>query len=87
MSIEKKRQLISSIDRKILDLISQRTELVLSIGKLKRDQSLPIFDPQREKDIIKDLCASNSGPMSRKSIQRIFEIIIEEHRNLEESHT
>ena len=44
MKLEKLRRSIDSIDSEILNLFLKRLELCKEIGKLKKDEKLPVFD-------------------------------------------
>lgn len=45
------RDMIEDIDNQMLDLFKARMNLSQSIGKLKKDLKLPVFDPKREKSL------------------------------------
>jgi chorismate mutase len=84
MDIETDRNQIDKIDEELLRLVNERAKLALSILKFKKENQLPVFDPDREKRILELLQLKNPGPLQKKAIARIFSVIIEEHRNLEE---
>lgn len=52
MKLEKIRKSIDSIDDEILNLFLKRLELCKEIGKLKKDEKLPVFDSKRENEIL-----------------------------------
>ena len=49
MKLEKLRRSIDSIDDEILNLFLKRLELCKEIGRLKKDEKLPVFDSKRER--------------------------------------
>lgn len=53
--IEKIRKEITEIDKNILLLLKKRQEKVVLIGKIKKSKSIPVFDKNREKEIIDSL--------------------------------
>lgn len=52
MKLEELRRSINSIDGEILNLFLKRLELCKGIGKLKKDEKLPVFDSKRENEIL-----------------------------------
>ncbi len=81
--LEKLREEIEEIDKKILELINKRALLALEIGKIKKENHLTLFDPLREKEILEKLKEINNGPLSYPAIANIFKDIISYIRDLE----
>lgn len=71
-SLKAKRTAIDRIDQKILYWLQQRTKVVDSISDLKKNQSWPIQDKEREKEILRRLVAANEGPLTKTEITHIF---------------
>lgn len=74
---------IDEVDAEILQLLNKRAGFTVAIGHIKRKFDMPIYDPAREKKILHALAEKNPGPLSEKAIQRLFERIIDESRQLE----
>ena len=51
--LEENRQLINEIDKKIVELFEQRMLISKEIALYKKENNLPIFDEQREKEVLK----------------------------------
>ncbi len=83
MTIESLRQKIDKIDLEILYLLQRRAKLAIDIGKIKSQQNLPIYNAQREANIIMDLQQQNANPLDKDSIKNIFGTIIRECRILQ----
>ena len=67
--IDKFRKDIDNIDKKILDLLNMRGEIVKKIGTYKKKNNIEIYQPAREKEIIDKLKnLSNLKPSSIESI-------------------
>ncbi|MCX7845342.1 MAG: prephenate dehydratase [Dictyoglomaceae bacterium] len=81
--LEKLREEIDEIDKKILELINKRALLALKIGEIKKVNNLAPFDPLREKEILEKLKKLNNGPLSYSAIAEIFKDIISHIRDLE----
>ena len=77
------RQRIDAIDRRLLALLNERTRVVEEIGRIKRECQMPIYEPKREEEVLKNITDHNSGPMSTDAARRIFERIIDEMRSLQ----
>jgi len=83
MDIDWLRSKIDGLDLQILDLINKRAQLALEIGKLKKAGGLPLFSPEREKELLEKLRNRNKGPLDDEAITRVYKKIIEEARTLQ----
>jgi len=83
MSIEDWRRKIDEIDRKLVELLNERSKCAIEIGKIKRALNLRVYDPEREREILQRIKEVNTGPLDGDGIQRLFERIIDECRHLE----
>jgi chorismate mutase len=77
------RNHIDTVDLKLLALLNERTRIVEEIGRIKRDLSLPIYEPKREDQVFHNVTSNNNGPLSAEALKRIFERIIDEMRNIQ----
>ncbi|WP_326911077.1 chorismate mutase [Sedimentibacter sp. MB31-C6] len=53
MELEKMRNEINELDKEIVRLLEKRFNLVLKVGKFKKDNKLPVLDEKRENLILK----------------------------------
>ena len=83
MDIEDWRKKIDEIDRKLVALLSERARAAVEIGKLKRNTSMPIYEPDRERIVFENVQASNRGPLAGRDLVRIYERIIDVMRNVQ----
>src|SRR5947207_15897415 len=83
MSIEDWRRKIDEIDRRLVELLNERSKCAIEIGKIKRAQHLRVYDPEREQEILQRIKEMNSGPLDSPGLQRLFERIIEACRHIE----
>jgi len=72
------RKRIDQLDRKLLGLLNERAEFVLRLAPLKRQQAIPIEEPEREAAIRSNLNLNNQGPLSHEAVCRIFDAIMGE---------
>jgi chorismate mutase len=84
--IEELRRRIDVIDDQLIRLLNVRVACALEIGRLKHDASLPIYDPEREKQVLGTVLQAATklaGPLEAEATVRIFERIIDEARRAE----
>ncbi|AGF46980.1 prephenate dehydratase [Candidatus Kinetoplastibacterium desouzaii TCC079E] len=81
------RNLIDELDRKILETLNRRSEIVVEIGKIKHSVNLDdsVIKPERESQIIEKLQRINTGPFQTSAIEHVWKEIISACRDLERS--
>lgn len=84
MKIEDWRIRIDEINDELIALLNKRATYATEIGKLKKELGLPVFDASREQLILDRVGAMTSGPLSSDSIKKIFQVIMEETRKVED---
>lgn len=52
MNLDEIRKKIDETDSKIIPLINERMEYSLAVSEIKRSQNLPVYQPEREKEIL-----------------------------------
>ncbi|MBZ5644983.1 MAG: chorismate mutase [Acidobacteriia bacterium] len=83
MSIEDWRRKIDEIDRKLVQLLNERSRCVVEIGKIKHVSGESLYQPDREKQVLDAAVRSNPGPLPDAAIRRLFERILDEARSVE----
>jgi chorismate mutase len=83
MDIADWRKKIDELDRQLVVLLSERARAAVEIGRLKRDTSLPIYEPERERVVFEKVQAVNRGPLPGRDLVRIFERIMDVMRNIQ----
>ena len=83
MDIEDWRKKIDDLDRKLVALLSERARAAVEIGKLKRNTSMPIYEPDRERIVFDNVQQANPGPLRGRDLVRIYERIIDVMRNIQ----
>ncbi len=81
--LEECRVTIDEIDRRLVALLNERTVIVESIGRVKREAQLPVYEPRREDQVFANIAAANRGPIGNDAVRRIFERIIDEMRGIQ----
>jgi chorismate mutase len=83
MDIEDWRKKIDELDRRLVALLSARARAAVEIGKLKRDTSIPIYEPDRERMVFENVQQVNPGPLPGRELVRIYERIMDVMRNIQ----
>jgi len=83
MKIDDWRRRIDEIDRRLVELLNERSQCAVEIGRLKRAAALPLYQPEREQEILENVEAANPGPLPDTAIRRLFERILDEARSVE----
>ena len=83
MSIEDWRRKIDEIDRQLVQLLNERSKCAIEIGKIKHDLNMRVYDPEREREILRRIKETNDGPLDNEGLQRLFERVIDECRRIE----
>jgi len=75
MELKELREKIDTINFQLLELLNQRAELAVEVGKQKQEKGLPFFDPERESLMLERLLEKNSGPFPDEVIKALFKEI------------
>jgi len=82
--LKKLRGEIDQIDNQILDLLNQRANVVVAVGKEKeRREEATFYAPSREKEIYERLVERNAGPFPDEAVCKVFREIISASLNME----
>ena len=77
------RKQIDALDDEIAQHLSERAKIVLAIRELKNRANLPLFDAQREQEILTRMSLMNSGPLSDEDLKEIYRNVLYYMRNFE----
>lgn len=77
------REAIDRVDEVLVKLLNQRAKYAVEIGEIKGVLSLPIYAPEREKEVLLHVERASDGPLHGSAIRRLFERIIDESRRVE----
>jgi chorismate mutase/prephenate dehydratase len=84
-SVDALRKKIDQVDKKIVELLSQRASLAQKIGRTKSLVKEEIYVPGREKEILERVAGLNQGPVSNQALQAIYREILSASRSVEAS--
>jgi len=77
------REAIDKVDEVLVKLLNQRAKYAIEIGELKALLELPIYVPEREKEVLQHVERISAGPLEGVAVRRLFERIIDESRRVE----
>ncbi len=83
MKIDDWRRRIDEIDRKLVELLNERSRCAMEVGQLKRELRLALYQPEREREILENVARANRGPLPDPAVRRLFERILDEARSVE----
>jgi chorismate mutase-like protein len=84
MDISDWRKKIDELDRRLVELLSQRAQAAHEIGKLKRGVGMPIYEPDREQAVFSNIRSVNPGPLPDHDLLNIYERIMEIMRQIQQ---
>lgn len=76
MSLEDLRKKIDALDEQLVELINQRAQIVVEVGKLKAAGAAPIYAPDREKAVLDKIARNNKGPLPDKTLAAVWREIM-----------
>ncbi|MBN1345731.1 MAG: prephenate dehydratase [Phycisphaerae bacterium] len=83
MTLEELRQKINGLDKEIVELLNQRAEVVIEIGKLKAKDGSPIYAPDREKEILERIRKTSRGSIPDRALVAIWRELMSASFSLE----
>jgi chorismate mutase len=83
LDIDDWRRRIDAIDDKLVELLNERANCSIEIGRIKMSRHIPIYDPKREDRILDRMSERSPGPLTGEAVRRLFERIIDESRGIE----
>ncbi|HEY2646491.1 MAG TPA: chorismate mutase [Candidatus Acidoferrales bacterium] len=82
-NIENWRRKIDEVDRRLVELLNERSRCVVEIGRIKQASGDALYQPDREKQVLDGVVQANPGPLPDAAIRRLFERILDEARSVE----
>jgi chorismate mutase len=75
--IHQLREAISDNDRKLMEALNKRLELVARLKRYKDSHGVGFVDPEREEWILSYLQRANRGPASADGVRDFFTYVLE----------
>src|SRR5579864_5233315 len=72
MNLSDWRRRIDEIDKKLVQLLNERSHCALEVCKLKQAANIPLSQPDRENEVLANAERNNPGPLSDAAIRRLL---------------
>jgi chorismate mutase / prephenate dehydratase len=72
VDLESLRRRIDELDQRIVDLLNERAEVVVDVGRVKQTDGTPIYAPDREQAVLARIAELNGGPLPQATLQAIY---------------
>lgn len=66
------RDAISDLDRRLVEILDRRAELVIEVGRIKRQAGLPVYTPHRESEVLDRVMKQSRGVFPAKTLEAVF---------------
>lgn len=76
MQLEKLRNKIDYLDKKIVALLNDRIKIAAAISRLKRQYGKTVYSPEREREVLAKIKLANQGPLSASALEAIYREIM-----------
>ncbi len=77
------RKQIDDLDEEIVKSIEERAKIASKIGEIKRESNVPVYRPDREREVYEKIKKLNQGPLSHSSMVSIYREIMSASISLE----
>jgi len=77
------RHKIDALDAQILALLNERARVAQEVGHVKAETDAPVFRPEREAQVLRNVAQNNPGPLHNDDVQTIFREVMSACRALE----
>lgn len=77
------REAIDRVDEVLVRLLNQRAKYAIEIGEVKAVLGVPVYAPEREKEVLLHVERTSAGPLEPAAVRRLFERVIDESRRIE----
>ncbi|MEA3400959.1 MAG: prephenate dehydratase [Armatimonadota bacterium] len=83
MSLDDLRRRIDELDARILELLLERGRLASTVGELKAEGDAPVYAPDREAELMRDLLDRHLEPLDEEAVSAVFREIVSACRGLQ----
>ncbi len=84
LELRRLRARIDGLDKQIVELLNQRAELAVEVGRTKAALGRrAVHDPEREREILVRIAMANDGPMPQADLLALYRRLFAATRALE----
>ncbi len=77
------REAIDAIDLQLVERLNERARLVAEVGRIKKDTGAPVFQPEREAEVVRRVVKASRGPLSEAALEAIYREIMSASRAIQ----
>jgi chorismate mutase/prephenate dehydratase len=77
------RDAIDAIDRQLVERLNERARLVAEVGRIKQDAGAPVFQPEREAEVVRRVIQASQGPLPDAALEAIYREIMSAARAIQ----
>ena len=82
-SLKALRAAIDEVDRRLVAALNERARLAQQVGGVKQADHAPVYRPEREAEVLRNVAAANGGPLPQQGLAAIFREVMSACRALE----
>ena len=84
LDLSQLRQRIDQLDHEIARLLTERMEISGEVAACKKANNLPIYHPEREKQVIEKVCALTKAEY-REPLAKIYQCIMDQSKEAQKA--
>jgi len=77
------RDAIDAIDQQLVEKLNERAHLAGEIGRIKHEAGAPVFQPEREAEVVRKVVAASKGPLPDTALEAIYREIMSAARAIQ----
>ena len=77
------REAIDAIDLQLVERLNERARLVAEVGRIKQDAGAPVFQPEREAEVVRRVVEASRGPLPEAAVEAIYREIMSASRAIQ----
>ena len=81
--LEQLRNQINQVDERLVALLKQRFEIVEAVARTKQASGAPVFDPTRERAVLKRFVDLVANEDYQPAVAQVFTTIMDQAKQLE----
>ena len=82
--LSKLREQIDQADQDLVKALVKRYDLVMEVGRLKREKGQAVFDPKREEQVLAKVTNLAQRPEYEAALRAVYQEIMDQAKRLEE---
>lgn len=85
MNLPECREALDAIDRELIPLLERRMTVARRIGRIKAEQQLPVYQPEREKQVLETRLAWIADESLKPFLSELLRAILAVSRSVQQA--